>query len=156
MNVGKASFETIEDFYNFLFNGAQAIISEGVEHDTMIFILTREDEVAISPIKRMTKDMVSATMHYLSQMVDVRAVALVTEAYMIPATSLARLIEINDVKGGDLSREPDRQEAVLFNIITAGRQAIMPCKIDREKKTLEKAKFEFVDEKNIAFGRFAR
>jgi hypothetical protein len=146
----------LETFHNHLLDIASEKIAAGEELGApTIFILSPDGKLAIMPAGALSKQGVANLQKMAVRDPLVRACALVFEAWTSHRTDEARKSNPDAMPVDD----PNRGEAVIVSILTAGRQAMTFSPIRRPANTVEKARFEWLDESKTfkkASGRFVR
>jgi hypothetical protein len=146
-------------FYDHLFIVASAIIKRGEEHAPIVIVISTAGVVTAKSLMGLQPDDAATLFKSMPAERDVRAAALVMESWYVDgqlADPESRTV-LELASQGRLSEHPARKEAVVISILTATRQAVMICPIDRSTNTLQKRPFQWLTEGAESFmGRFIR
>lgn len=146
---------TMEQVYDFLFDGASMIIGDGREHVPMLFAVSPEGALGVADLTGVQndKDRIALIHQELAKQPFARASILVLEAWASQVRPKGETV----YPYARVADDPQRREIVIFNFLTAGRQAVMGCPIDRKTKTVEKVPFQWLDTSSLQMdGRFIR
>lgn len=138
-------------FYAYLLDTSAEIIERGdCIGDPLIFVLHNDGTLSIAPTFG-DNDTLCAFQRNVVRDPAMRACAVISEAW------------VSTQKKGDPrimpSEDPNRSEALIVSIMTAGRQATTFSRIDRPSNKVDKAPFEWLDEQKTYAeigGRFIR
>jgi hypothetical protein len=140
-------------FHDHILDTAVSIVESGKEQAApVIFILSNDGKLAIIPAGPFPKEVIAAFQKAVVGEPMVRACAMVFEAWV---SSHPKEVDRKSVCMP--SEDPNRGEAIIVSIMTAGRQAMTISHIQRPANTVQRAAFEWLDESGGEFsGRFVR
>jgi hypothetical protein len=146
-------------FYDDVFEKASGVVKCGAEHPPILAVLHRCGMVFAVLIGQESGDERAALFKAAAAHSQVRAAALILESWYVEGGGTeqdsATLLEIANER--KLHQHPARKEAIVISIMTAWRQALMVCPIDRKTNTLAKAGFEWIDQRReLITGRYVR
>lgn len=145
----------IEDLYDFMHAAASGIIGAGQEHAPMLFALDANGNLATALVAGISKDDLVQAMSDIARNPRTRCVVGILEAWASPVMKEGNVEAYPFV--GRVNEDPNRREMLIFNVLTAGRQAMMHAEIDRTARTLSKPPFQWLDLSEAkASGRFVR
>lgn len=132
----------IQQFYDDLFESAAGIVKRGETHQPIAIVLEESGSNVFMVAGRSVEER-AQWFKALAASPRVVAAALIYEGWYVAfepkeEDSLRLAVE----RG--LSEHPNRQEVLVFRLLTATRQAVMYCFIDRATDTLQKAPFEWL------------
>ena len=144
---------TMESFYDFLFMGVSATVAKGGELPAATFLVFNDGSMGAAMTEIFPSDVAHEVQMKLAAHPHFRAVGAVCEAFALAASR--ELTEYNVAHVRDFE---DSERFVIINIMTAGRQALMACKIDNTTKEMTKPPFTWVNERGgpVAYGHFVR
>jgi hypothetical protein len=148
--IGGMHVETIESFHESLLDIHCKGIERGKEQtEPAFYVLTTSGEIAIISGSSFA-DMGDAALfqQHLVKEPLVRACAIVSEAW-VAARTKEQNETMKDVRPKD---DPNRTEAVVVSILTAGRQALTISPIRRPANIVERAPFQWLDEAKYKSG----
>jgi hypothetical protein len=138
----------IQGFYNALCDHASDIVSHNGSYPPVIILLERTGMTYAGHTPHLNSDERASLLMELASDPRFSAVALVSESWY--ADNRHEGADVNQfvtlAQQGRLRDYAGRREAVVINIVTAARQAVMVCQIDRSTKTVQKAPFRWLDQ----------
>lgn len=142
----------LEAFHDRLLDIAAQIVASGKECAPLTFILSNGGKLAIVPPPA-SKTALANFQKMVVREPMVRACAIVFEAW-VSAKAYDERKTNSDFMPVD---DPERSEAIVVSIMTAGRQAMSTSAIERPSNVVKKAPFEWLDEaRGEHLGRFVR
>jgi hypothetical protein len=149
--VDGVQLASLEAFHDHILGTASGIVAVGKDVAApVMFVLSQGGKLAIIPGAFLSKQGVANFQQAVVRDPMVRACALVFEAWV----SAYETKPDNPVMPAD---DPNRTEAIVVSILTAGRQAMTFSPIKRPANTVERAQFKWLDEVDGKFdGRFVR
>jgi hypothetical protein len=149
----------IVQFYDELFEVASSIVKKGEEHAPMVLILNTAGALRGLLLVGLDPDQRASLFFSMAARPDVRAAALVVESWYVEGdlTDAAHGAVLDLAIQGPLENHPERKEAIVISIMTATRQAVMLCPIDRSSNSLLKQPFHWLSEQSqLTAGRCIR
>jgi hypothetical protein len=151
--VAGARFTELEAFYDWMLGTTAKMVAAGKSVEAhLIFVLFNDGQIAVMPPPG-SKDMLVTFQKFVVKEPMVRACAVVFEAWTSHKTEDPRKTNPNFRPADD----PDRGEAIVVSILTAGRQVMTTSPIERPSNIVKKAPFQWMDEATGKHsGRFVR
>jgi hypothetical protein len=150
----------ITRFYDELFNKASYHITAGKTHPPIVTMLLPTGAILATLAQGLSPDERAALFIATAACPQVCAAGLIMETWYAESTNNPaedqQLLEL--VAQGRLSEYPGRKEAVVISIMTADRQAVMICPIDRATNSVHKAPLKWMskDANESVTGRYIR
>lgn len=150
----------ISRFYDDLFTKASSHVAAGKTHPPIVAMLLLSGEVLATLALGMSPDERAALFIATAEIPQVRASGLIMETWYAESTNNSaedqKLFEL--VNQGRLSEYPGRKEAIVISLMTAQRQAVMICPIDRTNNSVQKAPLQWMSDgaKATFTGRYVR
>lgn len=148
-------------------DGAERIITDGMEHSAMVFcVALREgrlefpESLSVAPLmngpngKNLVADIIRA------KLAEFDIVAFASEAWSVGSTNdpaAAQAVKAYIESGGSLEHYPGRQEVLMVNLYSKNEQYVVGNPIARSqgKATLTRAPLPVEDPNSLYIGRFA-
>jgi hypothetical protein len=144
--------------FGFVFECAAEVVAHGEEHRPMLLAESTDGKTALLPLDGLDKNIIAQLHRMMAEREDVRAAALVMEAWMHVTkpgeedSGIEKALESGNLNISDL---PGKEEAIIINIRAGGRQFLAACKIDRASNKLERGELvENGKDGNVLSGRF--
>lgn len=149
----------IRRFYDALFEQASRIVRAGKEHAPIIVLLHSSGATRAMLTADLSSEERASLFLGFAKDPQVHGAALIMETWYADETDIAAnpsLLQM--VQQGKLCEYPGRKEAIVISIVTATRQAIMMCPIDRATNSVHKMPLQWLNEQSTLtyLGRYVR
>lgn len=136
----------IQRFYDLLFDQAARLVASGATHPPVIVLLEPTGKTYASNTAELSKEQRASLLMSLAVDPRFHAAALVAESWYADARHEGADVDqfLSLAQEGRLCDYPGRREAIIISVITAARQAVMICPIDRTTNAVHKPPFEWV------------